>query len=260
MKIFMIKIKKIIMPPLAFFFIFSAALISLSPYEAGAVSQPFFSAGRVKYKGGGDWYNDPEVLPNMLGEFEKRAGVKCYVKEVVVTPDQPKIFELPFLYLTGHGNLKLETADIENLRKYLLNGGFLYVDDDYGLDESFRREVKKLFPEYELKKVPDGHPLFDCFYKFAEGLPKIHEHDAKAPEAFAIFHENRIVLLYTYESNISDGWADPKTHNDPPEVRETAFKMGVNILYYSLISNQAELAGGNSAPDGERTTGEVNAK
>ena len=216
-----------------------------------AVSQPFFAAGRVKYKGGGDWYNDPEVLPNMLAEFERRTGVRCHKKEVVVTPDQPGIFELPFLYLTGHGNLKFETADIENLRKYLLNGGFLYVDDDYGLNESFRREVKRLFPEYELTKLPNDHPIFSCFYKFEEGLPKIHEHDAKAPEAFAVFHENRIVLLYTYESNISDGWADPKTHNDPEDIRENAFKMGANILYYSLISNQAELFNDD--------TGEVNA-
>jgi len=216
-----------------------AALIDAAPLFA--VSQPYFAIGRLKYKGGGDWYNDPEVIPNMLYEFEKRTGIKCHPKEVVVTPDQPKIFELPFLYLTGHGNIKLETADIENLRKYLLNGGFLYVDDDYGLDESFRREVKKLFPEYELKRLPPAHPIFNCFYTFSDGLPKIHEHDAKAPEALAIFHENRIVLLYTCESNISDGWADPKTHNDPPEVRQTAFRMGVNILYYSLISNQAEL-------------------
>lgn len=234
----------------------AAVLLAAAVFNAAtalAVSQPFFAAGRVKYRGGGDWYNDPEVLPNMLAEFEKRAGVKCLKKETVVSPDQPGIFELPFLYLTGHGNLKFETADVENLRKYLLNGGFLYVDDDYGLDESFRREVKKLFPEYELKKVPASHPLFNCFYEFQEGLPKIHEHDAKAPEAFAIFHENRIVLLYTYESNISDGWADPKTHNDPEEVRETAFRMGVNIMYYSLISNQAELSAGDD-------TGEVNAK
>ncbi len=229
-----------------------AAALLIEASALYAVSQPFFAIGRLKYKGGGDWYNDPEIIPNMLSEFEKRAGIKCHSKEIVVTPDQPKIFELPFLYLTGHGNLKLETADIENLRKYLLNGGFLYVDDDYGLDASFRREVKKLFPEYELKRLPSDHPIFNCFYNFSDGLPKIHEHDAKAPEAFAVFHQNRIILLYTYESNVSDGWADPKTHNDPPDVRETAFKMGVNILYYSLISNQAELF--------NEDTGEIDAK
>lgn len=232
--------------------IIMAAALLIEASALYAVSQPFFAIGRLKYKGGGDWYNDPEVIPNMLSEFEKRAGIKCHSKEIVVTPDQPKIFELPFLYLTGHGNLKLETADIENLRKYLLNGGFLYVDDDYGLDASFRREVKKLFPEYELKKLPSDHPVFNCFYNFSDGLPKIHEHDAKAPEAFAVFHQNRIILLYTYESNVSDGWADPKTHNDPPDIRETAFQMGVNILYYSLISNQAELF--------NEDTGEIDAK
>ncbi len=216
---------------------------------AYAVNQPFFSIGRLKYKGGGDWYNDPEAIVNMLGEFEKRTGIKCHKKEITAAIDQPGIFELPFLFLTGHGNLKLETADIDNLRKYLLNGGFLYVDDDYGLNESFRREVKKLFPEYELKKLPDSHLIFNCFYEFPDGLPKIHEHDGAAPEAFAIFHENRIILLYTYESNISDGWADPETHNDPPEIRETAFKMGTNILYYSLIGNQAELKTGGDTEE-----------
>lgn len=216
-------------------------ILFLSFNYVNALEHPYFAIGRVKYKGGGDWYNDPEVIPNMLTEFEKRTGIKCFKKEVVVTLDQPKMFELPFLYLTGHGNLKFEQIEIENLRKYLMNGGFLYVDDDYGLDESFRREVKKLFPEYELTKVSNSHPIFHCFYSFKDGLPKIHEHDGKPPEAFAIFHENKIVLFYTYESNISDGWADPKTHNDPEEVREIAFKMGTNILYYSLISHQLEL-------------------
>jgi len=217
-----------------------------------AIEQPFFSIGRLKYKGGGDWYNDPESIPNMLSEFEKRTKIPCYKKETVVSPDQPKIFELPFLFLTGHANVKFERADIENLRKYLLNGGFLYIDDDYGLDESARREIKNLFPEYSLTEVPFSHPIFNCFYRFDKGLPKIHEHDAKPPQAFAIFHDNRIVLFYSYESNISDGWADPKTHNDPEEIRENAFKMGVNILYYSLTSNQSELEGAD--------TGEINAR
>lgn len=217
--------------------------------DASALERSAFTIGRVKYQGGGDWYNDPEVVPNMLSEFEKRTKVPCAKKEIVVSPDQPRIFETTFLYLTGHGNVKFSDSDIDNLRKFMFNGGFLYVDDDYGLDASFRREAKRLFPEYELAEVPFDHPIFHCFYDFEKGAPKIHEHDGGPPRTYAIFHENRIVLLYTFNTNISDGWADPKTHEDPPSVREEAFKMGVNILYYSLAgdrSGTAEKEGGDA--------------
>jgi len=230
--------------------------IAACPGSAFALDNSGFSIGRVKYQGGGDWYNDAEVVPNMLAEFEKRAKIPTIKKEIVVTPDQPRIFELNMLYLTGHGNMKLTDGDIENLRKYLFNGGFLYVDDDYGLDEAFRREVKKLFPEYKLTEIPFDHPLYDCFYKFEKGMPKIHEHDPGPPRSFGIFHENRLVLLYTFNTNISDGWADPRTHDDPDEIREKAFCAGTNILYYSLLSNQAELSNKNAAP----ATEEINAK
>lgn len=236
--------RKKILFKLAILFIMLFVITSLEFYtavKAFALDSPLFTIGRVKYQGGGDWYNDPEVVPNMLAEFEKRTKTPCARKEIVVMPDQPKIFELPFLYLTGHGNMKFGSSDIDNLRKYLLNGGFLYVDDDYGLDESFRREVKKLFPEYELKEIPFNHPIYGCFYKFDQGMPKIHEHSEGAPKAYGIFHENKIVLLYTFNTNISDGWADPKTHNDPPEIREKAFQMGTNIIYYAMLSNQSEL-------------------
>ncbi|HNY13533.1 MAG TPA: DUF4159 domain-containing protein [Candidatus Wallbacteria bacterium] len=236
----------------------AVAFITLaeSAGEAFALDNSRFSIGRVKYQGGGDWYNDAEVVPNMLAEFEKRAKIPSMKKEIVVTPDQPKIFELNMLYLTGHGNMKFTDGDIENLRKYLLNGGFLYVDDDYGLDESFRRELKKLFPEYKLAEIPFDHPLFDCFYKLEKGMPKIHEHEPGPPRAFGIFHENRLVLLYTFNTNISDGWADPRTHDDPAEIREKAFCAGTNILYYSLVSNQAELSDNQPAPASE----EINVK
>ena len=227
-----------------------------SPRPVHALDNSKFSIGRVKYQGGGDWYNDAEVIPNMLAEFEKRAKIPAMKKEIVVTPDQPRIFELNMLYLTGHGNMKLTDGDIENLRKYLFNGGFLYVDDDYGLDEAFRREVKKLFPEYKLTEIPFDHPLYDCFYKLEKGMPKIHEHDPGPPRSFGIFHENRLVLLYTFNTNISDGWADPRTHDDPAEIREKAFCAGTNILYYSLLSNQAELSDKGAAP----ATEEINVK
>ncbi len=230
--------------------------IAACPGIVHALDNSGFSIGRVKYQGGGDWYNDAEAVPNMLAEFEKRAKIPAMKKEVVVTPDQPRIFELNMLYLTGHGNMKFSDGDIENLRKYLFNGGFLYVDDDYGLDEAFRREVKKLFPEYKLTEIPFDHPLYDCFYKLEKGMPKIHEHDPGPPRSFGIFHENRLVLLYTFNTNISDGWADPRTHDDPAAIREKAFCAGTNILYYSLLSNQAELSDKNAAP----ATEEINAK
>ncbi len=143
--------------------------------------------------------------------------------------------DYPFLYLTGHGNIKFTEREVENLRTWMLRGGFLYVDDDYGMDESFRREIKRIFPERELIELDPSFPLFNCFFDFSNGLPKIHLHDGKPPQAFGIFDDNGLLMcLYTYETNISDGWADPETHNDPPEVREKALKFGVNILYYVM--------------------------
>jgi hypothetical protein len=189
---------------------------------------------RVQYDGGGDWYNDPEILINLSQEMKKRTGISVQVKTGIVDLKSDAIMNYPFIFLTGHGGIRFSPAEASRLREYLSRGGFLYVDDDYGMDKSFREAIKTVFPENDLKELPASHPIFHCFYDFPKGLPKTHLHDDKRPQALGIFLKNRLVLLYTYESNISDGWADPSTHNDTPETRETAFRMGINMLYYIL--------------------------
>ncbi|MEA3474964.1 MAG: DUF4159 domain-containing protein [Candidatus Cloacimonadota bacterium] len=194
-----------------------------------------FTIARVQYDGGGDWYNDTSVIPNLLREINNRTNINAAKDQVIVSLKDNRIFNYPFLYLTGHGNIVLSDEEIKNLREYLKKGGFLYVDDDYGLDKYFRREIARVFPNKSLQELPSSHPIFSCFYHFENGLPKIHEHDNKRPQAFALFNNfGRMIVLYTYESNISDGWASPDVHKDPPEIRERAFKMGINIVYYVL--------------------------
>lgn len=188
---------------------------------------------RIKYNGG-DWYNDPTIIPNMMTEFEKRTGIKTNKQEIVLTLDDPRIFYYPFIFITGHENIFLSQNEQEFLRKYLWNGGFLYVDDDYGMDEHIRRELAKVLPENQLIPIPKEHKIYNCFYKFPEGLPKIHEHYEGPPQGYGIFIKGRLAVFYTYNSNISDGWNDLDVYKDPPEKREEAFKMGVNIIYYSI--------------------------
>ena len=189
---------------------------------------------RIKYQGGGDWYNDPEILPNLMREIKSRVqNIDVKPEEVVLSLDDVRIFEYPFLFITGHGNIRLSEREVQNLRRYLENGGFLYIDDDYGLDKYIRRELKKVFPHKKLVKVPFSHPIYHMFYDFPEGLPKIHEHYKGPPEGYGIFINGRLAVFYTYNTNISDGWTD--RHNDPPEKMEQAFRMGVNIVLYSLL-------------------------
>ncbi|MBN1326350.1 MAG: DUF4159 domain-containing protein, partial [Candidatus Cloacimonetes bacterium] len=146
---------------------------------------------------------------------------------------ETKLFDYPFIFMTGHGNIKFTDKEIANLREYLIRGGFLYADDDYGMDPSFRAEISKIFPDIEMVELPAGHDLFHCFYDFPEGIPKIHKHDDKRPQAFAVFSpEGRLLMLYTYETNISDGWSD--VHNDPQQIREQAFRMGANLFFYLM--------------------------
>jgi hypothetical protein len=192
-----------------------------------------FSIVRLKYKGGGDWYNDPSTVPNLAKEINKRTALKVNEKEVTLSFEDEEIFRYPFLFMTGHGNIKFSPQEIERLRKFLLNGGFLYADDDYGMDESFRREIKKVFPHKKLIEVPYNHQIYKIFYNL-ETLPKIHKHDGEPPEGFGIFDGDRIMIFYTVETNISDGWVDADVHKDPPEKRELAFRMGVNIFLYAI--------------------------
>jgi len=188
----------------------------------------------LKYKGGGDWYaNITTSLPNLIKYANDHIHTSIDSKPVVVTTDSPEIFNYPFIHMTGHGNVFFDENDVKNLRKYLFNGGFLHIDDNYGMDKYIRREIKKLFPNKQLKELPKTHPIFKSFYKFPNGLPKIHEHDGKRPQAFGIFDDhNRLILLYTYECDLGDGWESEVIHHDPWEIREKALKMGSNILYY----------------------------
>lgn len=186
----------------------------------------------LKYSGGGDWYANPTSLPNLIRFANQNINTKIKTKAVTVEPSSPELFSYPFVHMTGHGNVVFNDSDVINLRNYLLSGGFLHIDDNFGMDEYIRKEIKKLFPNNDLVEIPANHAIFQKPYTFAGGLPKIHEHDGKRPQAFGIFENNRLVLLYTFECDLGDGWEDPEVHNDPKEVREKALKMGTNILNY----------------------------
>lgn len=186
----------------------------------------------LKYKGGGDWYANPTSLPNLISYCNLHINTKINPRPQTVEPDSPDIFQFPFIHMTGHGNVFFSENDIENLRNYLFSGGFLHIDDNYGLEPYLKKELKKLFPNKELVELPKTHPIFSTAFKFPEGLPKIHEHDGKRPQAFGVFENDRLVLLFTYETDLGNGWEDEEVHNDPLEVREKALKMGANIMKY----------------------------
>ena len=186
----------------------------------------------VKYSGGGDWYANPTSLSNLIKYCNANINTKIKSKPGLVEPSSPDLFSYPFVHLTGYGNVVFSDADVSNLRNYLTSGGFLHIDDNFGMDEYIRKEIKKLFPNIDLVEIPTNHPLFEKPYLFSNGLPKIHEHDGKRPQAFGVFVENRLVLLYTFECDLGDGWEDSEVHNDPIEVREKALKMGANIINY----------------------------
>jgi hypothetical protein len=189
---------------------------------------------RLHYEGGGDWYANPSSLPNLLAAIRERTGIPVAGRETSVTVLDPGLRDHPYLYLTGHGNVRFTPAERAALRAYLLSGGFLHADDNYGLDASFREEVARLFPDEELVELPPDHPVFHTVYDFPEGMPKIHEHDGQRPQGFGIIHGGRLVLFYSYESDLGDGWEDPDVHDDLPEVREQAIRMGVNLFVYVL--------------------------
>lgn len=186
----------------------------------------------LKYNGGGDWYANPTSLPNLIKFCNQNINTKIRTKPGVVEPASPDLFGYPFVHMTGHGNVVFNDAEVINLRNYLTSGGFLHIDDNYGMDEFIRKEIKKVFPNNALVEIPANHPIFQKPFAFPAGIPKIHEHEGKRPQAFGIFVENRLVLLYTFETDLGDGWEDPDVHNDPPEVRLKALRMGANILNY----------------------------
>lgn len=200
----------------------------------GVVGQPLV-IGKVKYGGGGDWYSNPSSLRNLLAEINARTSIKAEPQERIVTLMDEDLADIPFLFITGHGTIRFTDEEARRLREYLLNGGFLHVDDNYGIDPSFRQAIKKVFPDRPLEELPYSHPIYHCFYDFPHGLPKIHEHAGGPPHGFGIRDDaGRLVLFYSFNTDLSDGWESPEVHKDPPEVREAALRMGINIVVYAL--------------------------
>lgn len=188
----------------------------------------------LKYNGGGDWYSNPTALPNLIAYCNKNINTKINAKPKTVEVGSSDIFQFPLLHMTGHGHVFFSETDAENLRNYLIAGGFLHIDDNYGMEPYITKELKKVFPNKDLVELPATHAIFNKPYNFPKGLPKIHEHDAKRPQAFGLFQDDRLMLLFTFESDLGDGWEDAEIHNDPEDVREKALKMGANIIKYAF--------------------------
>jgi hypothetical protein len=193
-----------------------------------------FRIVRLKYGGGGDWYNDPSAEVNLLTFVHAQTGMDIDPRYEFIDLASDKLFTVPFLFMTGHGNVSFSDAEVQRLRAYLMNGGFLYADDDYGMDKAFRREMKKVFPGQDLVELPFSHGLYHCQFDFPNGVPKTHEHDNHLPQGFGIFHNGRLAVFYTFESNPSDGWADPDVHGDPERVRQEALRFGTNIIVWAM--------------------------
>lgn len=188
----------------------------------------------LKYDGGGDWYSNPTALKNLIQFSNTHGATKLKLKPEVVHPEDPALFSYPFIHMTGHGNVVFSDEALKNLNTYLIGGGFLHIDDNYGMKPYILPQLKKLFPSKVLKEVPSDHPIFNLIFEFPNGLPKIHEHDGLAPQALGIFHENRLILLCTFESDLSDGWEDQSVHKDPEDIRLKALQMGANIIKYAF--------------------------
>jgi hypothetical protein len=198
--------------------------------------EPVMTIGRLHYDGGGDWYANPSSLPNLLVALRTRAGLRVTPQERVVTLTDDDLWNVPYLYMTGHGNVRWSDTDLATLRRYLQQGGFLHADDNYGMDQSIRRELARLFPDHPLVEVPLDHPIYHLVYDFPKGIPKIHEHDGKPAQGFGIFLDGRLAVYYSYQTDLGDGWEDPEVHHDPPDKREAALRMGVNLFTYAVGS------------------------
>ena len=211
-----------------------ATLLTPSDASPDPVPGDSITIARLQYEGGGDWYANPSSLPNLLAAIRERTGIPVARREVNVRPLDPALYDHPYLYMTGHGDVRFSAAERAQLRKYLMSGGFLHADDNYGLDEALREEIAQIFPDAELTEIPADHPVFHTFYDFPDGLPKIHEHDGNPPQAFGVFLGGRLVVFYSYESDLGDGWEDEDVHRDAEDIREAAFRMGVNLFLYVL--------------------------
>jgi hypothetical protein len=190
--------------------------------------------GRLHYEGGGDWYANPSSLPNLLSALRTRTSLRVANEEKVVALSDDDLWNVPYIYMTGHGNVHWSDRDLLILRRYLEQGGFLHADDNYGMDASIRRELARLFPDHPIVEVPLDHPIYHLIYDFPKGIPKIHVHDGKPAQGFGIFLDGRLAVYYSYQSDLGDGWEDPEVHHDTPEKREAALRMGVNLFAYAV--------------------------
>ena len=216
------------------FFIFSIILFFCVPLFSENIPPGAFSITRVHYGGGGDWYSDPGSLPNLLEYLSDHTNISVNLLEKRAKIGDDVFKRSSYLYLTGHGNIKFTDEEAQLLRDQLLAGAFLHADDNFGMDKSFRREMKKVFPEKDWVELPLDHPIFNIYYKFPNGLPKVHEHENNRPQALALFNEGNLMVLYTFESDLGDGWEDGRVHNDSEDIRQSALEMGTNIILYAL--------------------------
>lgn len=214
---------------------FTAALMVLWNYEA--LCQSSVKIAKLKYNGGGDWYANKTALPNLIAFCNQEMDVNIAEKEDVVAVGSNDLFYYPYVYMTGHGNVVFSPEEAQNLRNYLISGGFLHIDDNYGLDQFIRLEMKKVFPDLEFVELPFDHPIYDQRFTFKNGLPKIHEHDGKRPQGFGLIYEGRLVCFYSYETDLGNGWEDQRMYNDPEEKRQAALKMGANIIAYAFTQD-----------------------
>jgi hypothetical protein len=213
-----------------------AALLAIALTSFGPVPAANLTIARLQYDGGGDWYANPSSIPNLLKAINERTSLKVEPTEARISLKDDRLWDHPFLHVTGHGEIKFSDLEITRLREYLNRGGFLHVDDNYGLNESFRREIARVFPDRPLVDVPLTHPIYHIVYDFPAGLPKVHEHDGKPARGFGIFIGNRLAVFYSYESDLGNGWEDPGTYSDPPALHEAALRMGVNLFVYAVTS------------------------
>jgi len=193
-----------------------------------------FSIAKMKYNGGGDWYANKTSLPNLITFCNQNLHANINPQEQIVEPGSPELFSYPFVHLTGHGNITFTDQEAQNLRKYLESGGFLHVDDNYGLDKFIRVEMKKVFPELQFIEIPFNHPVYHQKFNFENGLPKVHEHDGKPPRGYGLIYQGRLVCFYSYECDLGNGWEDQEVYNDPDAIRQQALRMGANLISYSL--------------------------
>ncbi len=201
-------------------------------------SREAMTIGRLQYDGGGDWYANPSSIPNLLAAIRRETALDVADRERVVTVTGPDLLEVPYLYMTGHGNVLFTPEEVRILRGYLERGGFLHADDNYGMDESFRREIARVFPDRPLVDVPLDHPIYRIVNSFPNGIPKIHEHDGKPAQGLGIFLGERLAVFYSYQTDLGDGWEDAEVHDDPAAVREAALNMGVNLFVYAVTAAQ----------------------